>query len=199
MKTSIAAPPIILHLPSTRRRFGLRDACALGLGMLGMTVAAAAADSALERREAERVWRSGDTPAALQRVERALADRPADPALRFLRAVLLAEAGQDNEAEALYLGLTRDFPELPEPFNNLAVLRASRGDIDAARSLLEDALRRDPGYAVAQENLGDVLLRQAQRAYTHAAASRRAGSELVRKLDAVRAIDIAPIAATPRP
>lgn len=198
MKSSIAAPSTTLPPPSARRRTGPRDACALGLGLIGMALAVAA-DSTVARREAERLWRLGDRAAAVQRVDRALGEQPTDPALRFLRAVLLADGGQGKEAEALYLELTRDFPELPEPFNNLAVLHAARGELDAARALLEEALRRDPGYAVAQENLGDVLLRQAQRAYADAAGAPRARPELLRKLDAVRAIATTPVASPPRP
>ena len=36
--------------------------------------------------------------------------------------------------------LTEDFPELPEPYNNLAVLYAADGQLDRARAALELAL-----------------------------------------------------------
>jgi Flp pilus assembly protein TadD len=61
---------------------------------------------------------------------------------------------------------------LPEPYNNLAVLQAAAGQVDSARALLETALRLDPGYRTAHQNLGDVYVRLAQRAYEAAAGPR---------------------------
>ena len=142
--------------------------------------------------EIERLYRGGDTALAMQRVERAIADHPADPALRFLRGVMLSEMQRENEAIEVFVALTREFPEMPEPYNNLAVLQAGRGDLDGARASLEDALRRDPDYPTAQRNLGDVLLRQARRAYEAAASAPRSPAALQRKLQLVRAIDLAP-------
>lgn len=166
-----------------------------GLVVLWATLSglASAADGEEARREAEKLWQGGDRPGALQRVDRALGAHPADPALRFLRGVLLEASGRDAEAELIYVELSRDHPEMAEPLNNLAVLRAARGDLDGARSLLEDALRRDPAYAIAQENLGDVLLRQAERAYEAAGRSPRARPGLQRKLAALKSIPAAPV------
>lgn len=192
MKSSIAVLQTFSLVPFLRLRSRLRNACALGLGGLALVVGALAADVSGARREAERLWRSGDRGAALQRVDRALAEQPTDPGLRFFHAVLLADAGQTARAESLYRDLVRDFPELAEPYNNLAVLHAARGDLDGARALLEDALRRNPDQALAQENLGDVLLRQAERAYAAAAGVGRATAALQRKLEAVRTINNSP-------
>jgi len=75
---------------------------------------------------------------------------------------------------------------LPEPYNNLAVLLAAQGRIDRARDLLETALRHDPSYAVAHENLGDVFLRLAQREYERAVSAGRTDEGLQRKLKAAR-------------
>ena len=92
--------------------------------------------------------------------------------LRFLQAVLAAESGQTAQAAALLERMTEDYPELPEPYNNLAVLQAAGGQFDRARSLLETALRLDPGYRTAHENLGDVFVRLAQRSYEAASGPR---------------------------
>ena len=163
----------------------------LQAGVIGLAClpALAADPPAVAAREAERLYRAGDTVQALQRLDRALADHPADPSLRFMRGVMLAGTQRETEAAEIFTALTREFPELPEPYNNLAVLRAAHGDLDGARALLEDALRRDPDYAAAQENLGDVLLRQAQRAYEAAASAPRPAAALQRKLQSVRAIE----------
>jgi len=113
-------------------------------------------------------YRAGRSDEALQRVERALATDPRNPQLRFLRGVVLAERGLDDDAVAVFRGLTEDFPELAEPYNNLAVIHARRGDWDAARLAIEQSIRAVPGYALAHENLGDIHLQLASQAYEQA-------------------------------
>ncbi|HET7524774.1 MAG TPA: tetratricopeptide repeat protein [Burkholderiaceae bacterium] len=146
----------------------------------------AAAAGAQEVREIDKLFRSGDTAAAMQRVDKAIADKPRDAALRFQRAVMLTELQRTNEAVEALNKLIEDFPDLPEPYNNLAVLLAAQGRIDRARDLLETALRHDPGYAVAHENLGDVFLRLAQREFERAVTAGRTDEGLQRKLKAAR-------------
>ena len=146
----------------------------------------AAAAGAQEVREIDKLFRSGDTAAAMQRVDKAIADKPRDAALRFQRAVMLTDLQRTNEAVEALNTLIEDFPDLPEPYNNLAVLLAAQGRIDRARDLLETALRHDPGYAVAHENLGDVFLRLAQREFERAVTAGRTDEGLQRKLKAAR-------------
>jgi len=143
---------------------------------------AAAADAPPSAREIEQQYRRGEAALASQRLALALAQRPADPGLRFLKGVMLTEAGQAAEAMALFEAMTQEFPDLPEPYNNLAVLHAGAGRLDRARELLEAALRLDPGYHAANENLGDVFVRLAQRAYQAAAAGPLAEATLRQKL-----------------
>ena len=76
--------------------------------------------------------------------------------MRFLKGVVLTEAGAPAEAIAVFQSSTEDYPELPEPYNNLAVLYAAPAQYDKARAALEMAIRTNPGYATAHENLGDV-------------------------------------------
>ena len=136
-------------------------------------------------REIEQQFRRGETAPALERLDVALAQHPGDAGLRFLKAVMLAEYGRADEASALLAALTQEFPDLPEPYNNLAVLQAAAGQLEPARALLESALRLDPGYRTAQQNLGDVLVRLAQRAY-EAAAGPRSDASLQNKLRLAR-------------
>jgi Flp pilus assembly protein TadD len=142
--------------------------------------------SAQEWRDIERLFRGGETALALQRAEAAIAERPRDASMRFLRGVMLSETKREAEAMESFTRLTEDFPDLPEPYNNLAVLYAAQGKIDKARELLETALRHDPSYFTAHENLGDVFIRLARRAYERAAASGRSDAELERKLKLTR-------------
>jgi Flp pilus assembly protein TadD len=133
-------------------------------------------------RELELQFRRGEAPLAMKRLDLALAERPVDAELRFLKGVLLGETGQTAEAAQWFERMTQEFPELPEPHNNLAVLRAGAGQLDAARVLLETALRLAPDYRTARENLGDVFVRLAARAYAAAADGVNAEPLLLRKL-----------------
>ena len=152
-----------------------------------MLVAAAPllAQTAQDLREVERLFRGGDTALAMQRADKAIADKPRDASMRFLRAVMLTELQRTTEAIDALDKLIEDFPDLPEPYNNLAVLLAAQGRIDRARELLETALRHDPSYAVAHENLGDVFVRLALRAFERASAT-RSDEALQRKLRLTR-------------
>ena len=137
-------------------------------------------------RDIERLYRSGDVVLATQRLDTALAAQPGSPRLLFLRGVILSETRHESDAMAVFERLTQDHPDLPEPYNNLAVLHAARGQLDRARELLELALRHDPAYFAAHENLGDVFARLAQRAYEKASANPQAEPSLQRKLRLAR-------------
>lgn len=112
--------------------------------------------------------RVGQPAQALARADQYLAGKPRDPQMRFLKGVALASAGRTPEAIAAYTALTEEFPELPEPYNNLAVLHAAQGQLDKARVALEAAVRANPAYAVAHENLGDIHARLAEQSWAKA-------------------------------
>lgn len=115
-----------------------------------------------------KLLRSGQVGEALQKVEAALAQRPKDAQMRFLKGLILTEQNKSAEAIAVFSKLTDDYPELPEPYNNLAVLYASSGQYDKARAALEMAIRTNPTYGTAHENLGDVYAKLASQAYDKA-------------------------------
>jgi tetratricopeptide (TPR) repeat protein len=156
---------------------------AASLMAASLQAADAPADAA---RDIERLYRSGDAALAAQRLEQALAAQPGSPRLLFLKGVMLSEANREADAMATFERLTQDHPDLPEPYNNLAVLHAARGQLDRARELLELAIRHDPDYFAAQENLGDVFARLAQRAYEKAGVNPHAEPSLQRKLRLAR-------------
>ncbi len=133
---------------------------------------------------------------ALKVLEPALKGSPRDPQLRFLYGVTLAERGQAQDATEVFEQLTQDFPELPEPYNNLAVMYAAAGNLERARSALENAVRALPGYSLAHENLGDVYLRMAARAYERAAGLDSGAAKARNKLALAREL-LARIAPTP--
>lgn len=119
-------------------------------------------------QEASRLLKQGQLPQALESVDQALSQKPKDPQTRFIKGLILAEMGKAPEAITIFQKLTEEYPELPEPYNNLAVLYAQQRQYDKAKLALEMAIRTHPSYAVAHENLGDVYARMASQAYDKA-------------------------------
>ena len=149
-------------------------------------------------------YRAGRSGEALAIAERALETDPRNPQLRFLRGVVLAEQGRTEVAIETFASLVQDFPELPEPYNNLAVIHASRGDWDRAREALEQAIRAVPTYALAHENLGDIHLQLAARAWEQAGRldprNASARSKLASARELILRLDAAPTdSRNPRP
>jgi tetratricopeptide (TPR) repeat protein len=123
-----------------------------------------------ETQEINLQYRKGDLNGALTRANAQLAKNPKDAQVRFLKGLILADQGKTNEAIAVFTSLTEDYPELPEPYNNLAVLYASQNKYEAAKNALESAIRTHPSYATAHENLGDIYAKMASIAYDKALA-----------------------------
>lgn len=132
---------------------------------LGLTALPVLADDA---RDVAELIGQGQAKAALERVDAALAKQPNHPRLRFLRGVALADQQRPAEAIAVFVALSADYPNLPEPHNNLAVLYAQQGQLDKARASLQQAIRTNPAYATAHANLADVYARLAAQAYDRA-------------------------------
>ena len=143
-------------LPKTLRLLALTAA---------LMVSAAWAD---DYSDVNQLLRSGKHSEALAKADQYLAAKPRDPQMRFLKGVIQTEAGKPADAIATFNKLTEDYPELPEPYNNLAVLYAGQSQFDKARAALEMAIRTNPSYATAHENLGDVYAKRASQAYSKA-------------------------------
>ena len=119
-------------------------------------------------QDINQLFRKGDLNTALTRANQFLAKNPKDAQVRFLKGLILTDLGKSAEAIQVFTGITEDYPELPEPYNNLAVLYAAEGKYDAAKNALEMAIRTHPSYATAHENLGDLYARMASQAYDKA-------------------------------
>lgn len=111
---------------------------------------------------------AGNFSAALSALDDHLDEFPQDAEARFTRGLVLVKLARTDEAIQTFADLTRDYPQLPEPYNNLAVLYAQRGDYEKSRDALEAALATHPSYATAHENLGDVYTALATAAYNRA-------------------------------
>lgn len=139
-----------------------------------------------EYGDVSQLLRTGKFSEALVKAEKYLAGNPRDPQMRFLKGVIQRNSGKHAEAIATFTKLTEDYPELPEPYNNLAVLYAGQNQFDKARSALEMAIRTNPSYATAHENLGDVYARLASEAYNKALQLEGANPAVQPKLALIR-------------
>jgi Flp pilus assembly protein TadD len=102
---------------------------------------------------------------AIAKLDALSQERPREPQARFMKGIALSDQGKVDEAIAVFRTVLAEFPELPEPRNNLAVLYAQKGEYALARDELERAVQAAPDYAVAHENLGDVYARMAAVEY----------------------------------
>jgi len=158
-----------------------------------------------ELAEASGMIRDGQYVTALAKIDDVLATDPKNPQARFLKGVVQSDQHQTDAAIATFQGLTEDYPELPEPYNNLAVIWAQQGEYEKARKALETALVARPDYAIAHENLGDVYARLAGLEYDRAIALDKGNTSaqtklaLVRELYAVEPSSTAPKAPVPVP
>lgn len=143
-------------------------------------------------QRADRLARRGELDAALTAVDKHLAGAPDDVPGRFLRGVILTDLKRTDEAMRIFTELTLQHPQLPEPFNNLAVIYAEAGNLERARAALEHAVSANPANGPIRENLGDVYVRLAEAAYERAAKLQPNRGALRAKLQAVRALAATP-------
>ena len=177
------------------------------LALTALVGTGAAQAQANDYAEITQLLKAGKAAEALTKADQRLSATPHDPQLRFLKGVAQAESGKPADAVATFTKLTEDYPELPEPYNNLAVLYANQNQLDKARTALEMAIRTNPSYATAHENLGDIYAKLASQAYNKALQLDAANATSVKpKLALIRELfsaDIAkgakPAAAAPAP
>jgi len=148
-------------------------------------------------REAAALVKNRQYAGAQEKLDALLVVRPREPRARFLKGVVATEEGRTDAALAAFRALIEDYPELPEPYNNLAVLLAQRGEYESARLALETALRTAPDWSVAHENLGDLYARLAAAQYAQAAKFDRDNKSAPAKLALAR--DLLASAAPPKP
>jgi tetratricopeptide (TPR) repeat protein len=171
-----------MQISGTPRPSLRRGAVLLCLALL-CSAAPARAD---DLEDAARLLKAGQRDQALERVNRVLAAKSGDPQARFLKGLILTEQGNTKDAIDIFTKLTQDYPNLPEPYNNLAVIYASQGQYEKARASLEQSIRTHPSYATAYENLGDVYAKLASQAYDKALQLDSSNTGAQNKLSLVR-------------
>ncbi len=122
---------------------------------------------------------------ALAELDKDVAAQPRNVQARFQRAVALAGLGRSDDAVVAFSQMTQDFPELPEPYINLATLYAERGELLRARETLITAARVAPENTLAQANLGDVYVRLAAQSYQNALKLSPKNAAVRARLDAL--------------
>ncbi len=181
--------PIFLHQPplgdSSAGRLGLAGALRVFALVVTLSVTAAHAD---DYADVNVLVRAGKLAEALTKADQYLAGKPRDPQMRFIKGVIQTEAAKPLDAITTFTQITQDYPELPEPYNNLAVLYAGQGQFDKARAALEMAIRTNPSYATAHENLGDVYAKLASQAYSKALQLDGANTGVQPKLALIRTL-----------
>ena len=171
------------------------------LRLLALTALVGAGQAyANDYAEITQLLKTGKAAEALTKADQRLAESPRDPQLRFLRGVAQADSGKQNDAIVTFTKLTEEYPELPEPYNNLAVLYANQNQLDKSRAALEMAIRTNPSYATAHENLGDIYAKLASQAYSKALQLDGSNANSVRpKLALIRNLFTAETRSTARP
>jgi len=147
--------------------------------------------------EARQKIRDGEYVAALAKIDAVLTADAKNPQARFLKGVVQTDQAETDAAVATFQGLIEDYPELPEPYNNLAVIWAQQGQYEKARKALEMALLTRPDYAIAHENLGDVYTRLASVEYDQAFNLDKTNKSAQTKLALVRELFSVPPSNTP--
>ena len=119
----------------------------------------------------EKLVKARQFPEAIKLIDTRLKSSPKNVQLRFLKARLQIEMRDLEQAKKTLIQITQQFPELPEPYNNLAAIAASQDKWIEARDYLELALKLRPSYAIASANLGELYVRLGAQAYEDAALS----------------------------
>ncbi len=138
--------------------------------------------------DAQKAINVGNYEQALTDLNKYLDRNPGNAEARFSKGLTLTMLTRDEDAITVFSDLVRDFPELPEPYNNLAVLYARAGRYEEARDALEAALVTHPSYATAHENLGDIYAALANAAYNRAIVLDKNNSDIEAKQELVARI-----------
>jgi tetratricopeptide (TPR) repeat protein len=142
--------------------------------------------SADDIQDASKLFKQGQHAQALEKLDEVLASKPKDAQARFLKGLIYTEQNRTADAIKVFTALTDDYPELPEPYNNLAVLYAGQGQYEKAKVALEMAIRTHPSYATAHENLGDIYAKMASQAYDRALQLDKSNTATATKLEMIK-------------
>ena len=141
-----------------------------------------------ELKDISQMAATGQSNAAIDKLNKYIAANPKNAQALFMKGVLLAEQGHGDEAIKVFSDVNEKFPALPEPYNNLAVMYADQGQFDKARKALETAIRINPSYASAHENLGDIYAHMASASYDKALQLDSGNTRMQTKLSLIKSL-----------
>jgi Flp pilus assembly protein TadD len=125
---------------------------------------------------------------ALKAIDAEAKKSPRNVQILFVRTRILIEQGQLESARQALVAFIDKYPEIPEPYNNLAVLYARAGKLDLARDNLEMCIKLSPNYAIGLQNLGDIYTLIAASYYDKAFKQNRRMTEADKKRKLAEAI-----------
>jgi len=128
--------------------------------------------------DVEKLVKARKYPEAIDLINTQLKKTPLNVQLRFVKARLQIELRDFASAKKTLMEITQQFPELPEPYNNLAAISANQSQWIEARDYLELALKLRPSYSTAAANLGEVYIRLGAKAYEDAALNTQLNQRL---------------------
>jgi tetratricopeptide (TPR) repeat protein len=135
--------------------------------------------------EVKLLLKSGNYIKAETLINNAIENNLNDPELLFYRGIIETNLGKSNQAIDTFRQLTERYPELPEPFNNLAVLYAEKGQYRLAKEILEQAIKTNPSYLTAHINLGDIFTKMASESYNKALEIDKSNNVAITKLSMI--------------
>lgn len=141
-------------------RIGRTVATIAMLGAVLLSAAAAAADAFDRALSLASEGRHADARRLLAPL---LESKPGDPQMQLLHGILQLQEGRRDEAISVFSGLAREYPDMLEAHNNLAVAYVEEGRLEEARAVLSAILERKPSV-VGYRNLGDIYILLARRA-----------------------------------
>lgn len=144
------------------------NAKAIAVALLLACPSVQASDHQLSLQEIFQQALYGDHQTALKLINQRIAK--SDEILRhhFIKALILNEANQTDEAIVILEELARSYPKQQAILNNLAVLYIKVNRLNDAEATLQKAISLNPNYAVAHENLGDLYVKMANAAFKQA-------------------------------
>jgi serine/threonine-protein kinase len=118
-----------------------------------------------------------DPESAVRHLTAAIAIRPESATAHCMLGLALVSRGRTDEGLAECREAIRLKPDVPHLHNNYGtVLCDAAGDYRAAEGAFREAIRLDPGLAVARANLGNALLREGK--FDQAVANGREATQL---------------------
>jgi len=139
--------------------------------------------------DVRKLLRQAKYPQALLLVNKGLAANPRDPQMRFWQAFLFEQLDQPDMAQQVYLDLTREYPDLVEGLFYLGFIYwMPASDYPNAKASLDAALRANPNYAAAHENMGDLLVNMARQSYERSLALEPKQRDIAQKIERLKPV-----------